>query len=576
MKRIVKGCLIMITLLAAQANAQEQLSLKQQADHLFERYEYLKSLNFYLKLANRKKPNVGLLERVADCYRNINRYSEAETWYARAVVDISASLLSHYNYAETLLYSQKFEQAKQQYQFYFAKVNEPEAMALKLATCDSATVWVKQTNGYIVKSAPNLNTAFSEWGVINDNNGGMIFTTDRRQASDPVDNRTGNNWFRLYLADAKGENSTEIYVVSGTSGLAINNHIGPMALTAKADTAYITITTDVETKNIVLDKQNSKGAQKLYTRRLQLVIAVKKYNQWIVVSGFPYNDINKYSLGHAALSKNGQLIYFTSDMSGGEGKTDIWYCEKLANGSWGKPVNCGKNINTKQEEAFPEIGGDGVLYYSSKGLPGMGGYDIYVAKGEKENWEIPVNLKYPINTTADDFCLVTKDGFTGYISSNRLGGQGDDDIYQFSFKPPAKQIILKDAPKLAVVPNPTKSREVFMANNIYYDLDKFNIRPDAAVELDKLVGLLKAHPLFKVSVASHTDSRAPGDYNLTLSQRRSASAIAYLVKKGISAQRLISSYYGKTQLLNECTDGVKCTEEQQQLNRRTEFRLIED
>jgi len=579
-------------LLATQARAQEQLSVKQQADQLYERFEYFKSLGFYLKLANKKKPAVQILERVADCYRNINRYEEAEAWYARAVTDTGAAIITHYNYAEVLLRDQKFDKAKEQYQLYFKKINDPDAMKLKLLSCDSAALWMKQPSGYLVKPMDKLNTGFSEWGLSYEGKTGFIFTSDRRLYYGATDNRTGNNWFKLYHTDAASGNIAELPVISNQTGQYVNSfHLGPMALNASVDTAYITVTTDVPTKEIVIDKTGKKSTQKLYTRRLQLIIAIKRNNQWIEIAGFPYNDVNQYSIGHAALSKSGRIIYFTSDMPGGEGKTDIWYCERLANNTWGKPVNCGKTINTKEEEAFPQLGGDGVLYYSSKGLPGMGGFDIYSAIGEKAKWSAPVNLKYPANSTSDDFCLITRDGLSGYFSSNRQAGKGDDDIYEFSYKKPApilaKQIVNVDTPK-AKQPLPkltqtiappiqtvqAQTPETYAVNNIYYDLDKSNIRPDAAAELNKLVILLKQHPTFKVSMASHTDSRAPDGYNLALSQRRSASARAYLIKKGISAQRLITSAYGETKLLNECADGVNCTEQQQQLNRRTEFRII--
>jgi outer membrane protein OmpA-like peptidoglycan-associated protein len=573
-------------ILAFQASAQEQLSLKQQADRLYERYEYFKSLNLYLKLANRNHPSTPILERVADCYRNINRFQEAEAWYARAVTDTGASKLSHYYYAEALLYSQKTDQAKQQYQIYFSKVNEPAMKALKLANCDSAAVWVKQNSGYKVTSLPNINTPFSEWGLVDDTEGGMIYTSNRTMDNGMLDNRTGNGWFWLFAADKNGENSKPVYFANGIDGLALYNyHIGPIALNTGGDTAYITFTTDVEKKSIALDKPTGKRPQRLYTRRLELYVAVKNHDQWVVISKFPYSDFNKYSLGHAALSKNGIVIYFTSDMPGSIGKTDIWYCEKLKDNSWSRPVNCGPSINTKEEEAFPEIGGDGMLYYSSKGLPGMGGYDIYSAKGEKANWSAPLNLKFPVNTTADDFCLVTKDGITGYLSSNRQGGQGDDDIYQFTYvKPPIKYPAVATNPKPGIAakpnpatsPNPAKSREIYAVNNIYYDLDKSNIRPDAAIELEKLIALLKQHPNLRLSLSSHTDSRASGEYNQALSQRRSASAIAYLTKHGISVFRITYANFGETHLVNECADGVNCTPEQHQLNRRTEFRLIEE
>jgi len=583
-KFLTYGLLLM--LLATFANAQEQLSLKQQADRLFERYEYFKSLNLYLKLANRNHPSTQILERVADCYRNINRFEEAEAWYARAVTDTVASKMSHYYYAETLLYSQKTELAKQQYQIYFGKVNEPVMKALKLANCDSAAVWIKQNSGYKVTSLPNINTAFSEWGLVDNTEGGIFYTSNRVADYGTIDNRTGNGWFWLFEANKNGENSKPVYFANGIDGLTLTNyHIGPMALNARGDTAYVTFTTDVEKKNIALDKPMGKRSQRLYTRRLELYVAVKNHGQWVVISKFPYSDFNKYSLGHAALSKNGRVIYFISDMPGSIGKTDIWYCEKMKDDSWGKPVNCGPTINTKEEEAFPEIGGDSLLYYSSKGLPGMGGYDIYSAKGEKTNWSVPINLKFPVNTTADDFCLVTKDGITGYLSSNRQGGQGDDDIYQFTFaKPPIKYPAIAAKPKPETVANPKTAsppasatgKEVYAINNIYYDLDKSNIRPDAAIELEKLITLLKQHPNLRLNLSSHTDSRATGEYNQALSQRRSASAIAYLVKHGISVFRITYANFGETHLVNECSDGVNCTPEQHQLNRRTEFRLIEE
>jgi len=604
MKRLLIFCLTTI-LLAAQARAQEQLSVKQQADKLYERYEYFKSLDLYLKLANKKKPDIRVLERIADCYRNINHYNEAEAWYAMAVIDTSATAITHYNYAEVLLRDQKFDKAREQYRFYFKKINDPDALALKINNCDSAALWIKRPSDYLVKDADNINSAFSEWGLAYEGKTGLLFISDRRLYNGTTDDRTGNNWFKLYRANSNGENATELPIIDQKGYLINTYHIGPIALNAKADTAYITLTTDVPASEIVIDKTGKKSTQKLYTRRLQLMVAVKKNNQWIIFSPFSYNDINRYSVGHAALSKNGRVIYFTSDMPGGEGKTDIWYCEKLANGAWDKPINCGKTINTKEEEVFPEIGGDDVLYYSSKGLPGMGGFDIYAAKGEKAQWANPVNLKYPLNSTSDDFCLVTTDGINGYLSSNRQGGKGDDDIYKFSYKKPdlitAKpkavadvpaglkpmpqtqpnrqtqpQVQLNPQPNLPTQPQFAKSAEAYGVNNIYYDLDRSNIRPDAVIELDKLVILLNKHPTFKVVIASHTDSRAPNDYNLALSQRRSLSVEIYLLRKGIAGERMTTEAYGETRLLNECADGVKCTEAQQQLNRRTEFKLFEE
>jgi outer membrane protein OmpA-like peptidoglycan-associated protein len=115
--------------------------------------------------------------------------------------------------------------------------------------------------------------------------------------------------------------------------------------------------------------------------------------------------------------------------------------------------------------------------------------------------------------------------------------------------------------------------DVVKIDNIYYDVDKSNIRPDAALELDKSVIVLNKYPSMKIELRSHTDCRAPNDYNLSLSQRRAESAVAYLISKGIDAKRMVAKGYGETLLTNKCADGVPCTDEEHQANRRTEFKI---
>lgn len=568
MKRIVFIGIWLMTL-AKFAGAQEQLSIKQEADRLYERYEYFKSLNLYLKIADKRKPDVQVIERVADCYRQINDYDDAEEWYAKAVDQPKANKTDHYYYAEVLLRNQKFAQAKDQYKLYYA--DDPAELNLKLPSCDSAAVWMKRPARYIIKNTTNLNTQYSDWGLTYDGKAGFIFTSDKI-TGDAVDQRTGNNWFKLYHANIKGDEVNEV-ALSNQSAEKFDNayHAGPMALNAAGDTAYITITTEISAKKIDPDKKMS--SQRLYTRRLQLAMAKKVNDGWVIFGVFPYNNIQKCSIGNAALSKDGRVIYFSSDMPGGEGKTDLWYCEKQADGTWGKPINCGKAINTKDEDAFPFIADDGILYYSSKGLTGMGGYDIFIAKGEKSNWSTPQDLKYPINSTSDDFYFVTHDGSTGYFSSNRNGGQGSDDIYSFATK--VETVPVKPAVTTIKPENPPKLTQALVLKTIYYDLDKSTIRPDAAFELDKLVVLLNQNVSIKIEIASYTDSRASSTYNLALSQRRAKAAMDYLVGKSIAAGRLTTKWYGKTNLVNNCADGVDCTEAQHQLNRRTEFKIIQ-
>jgi len=135
----------------------------------------------------------------------------------------------------------------------------------------------------------------------------------------------------------------------------------------------------------------------------------------------------------------------------------------------------------------------------------------------------------------------------------------------------AKTIILTPSIEFVNV-----SGEKFInTNTIYFDLDTDKIRTDAAIEINKVIAYLIKFPNAKVDVKSHTDSRAPDNYNLELSNKRANSVINYIISNGISASRVSGKGYGETQLLNNCANGVKCTELEHQINRRTEFLIIE-
>lgn len=120
-----------------------------------------------------------------------------------------------------------------------------------------------------------------------------------------------------------------------------------------------------------------------------------------------------------------------------------------------------------------------------------------------------------------------------------------------------------------------KKNEAIRLDNVHYDLNKATIRPDARPELDRLVKYLKDNPKIRVEMSSHTDSRGSDAYNQRLSQQRADAVKLYLVEKGIAPSRIKSVGYGETKLLNNCGNGSNCTEEQHQLNRRTEMKVIE-
>lgn len=167
---------------------------------------------------------------------------------------------------------------------------------------------------------------------------------------------------------------------------------------------------------------------------------------------------------------------------------------------------------------------------------------------------------------------------------------GSDGQYEFDMDPNSNYTITTEKDKYTRDQNQIKTRrkgevvennvgiygegDVFRLDNIYYDLDKFFIRPDAAQELDRVVSLLKKYPEMTVELRSHTDSRASDEYNEKLSERRARAAYDYLVRRGVSPMRLMARGYGESNPVNDCTDGENCTENQYQLNRRTEFKVL--
>ena len=116
--------------------------------------------------------------------------------------------------------------------------------------------------------------------------------------------------------------------------------------------------------------------------------------------------------------------------------------------------------------------------------------------------------------------------------------------------------------------------KVLNIKEIYFDLDKSDIRPDAAVELAKIVEVMREYPKMKIDIRSHTDSRGADSYNLKLSDRRAKATLEWIVKQGIDRKRLKAKGYGETRLVNGCSNGVPCTEEEHQENRRSEFIVV--
>lgn len=647
MKQLIKatffgGCLAVLMLTGGHSLAQEQPGLRDRAEELFRRYEYANAASLYTRLVDTRKPRLNDLKRLMECYWQMHDYETAERWSARVVQHGEHGPEDVLRYATILQANGKYSDAKTQFEAYASQTGNRSDVALQLAGCDSAIVWMAEPTPHELINQTGVNTDLSEFAAIPV--GDVVYFAGEPEGTTAIHGWTGRSFLRIFSARPSSSGLSDAVVVSSD----FNNtpyHVGPIAASADGRTFFVTRTYPEKVETIVREDR-----RKYRTNRLELYIYTEKNGQWHVTP-FAYNDVDRYSVGHAALSPDGRTLYFVSDMPGGKGGTDIWYTELQADGSWGQPVNAGEVINSSGDELFPAFGPDGTLYFSSDGFPGMGGLDLFASKGSKAAWSAPRNMRYPLNSPGDDFAYVVTEeaevGIRGYLASNRKGGRGNDDIYAFVHQRPKIVIVLQgttsdksnnqrlgdvtvtlyDGERQIVAtqqstsngtfefvldPNKnylvlgTKEKyhsdsaristqgitrsdtvqaalwltpvfqvgQTFELKNIYYDFDKYNIRPDAAVILDELVQIMKEHPTLKIELSSHTDSRGSHAYNEVLSQRRAQSAVDYLVSRGIARDRMVAKGYGETRLVNHCADGVSCSREEHQANRRTEVTVL--
>jgi outer membrane protein OmpA-like peptidoglycan-associated protein/tetratricopeptide (TPR) repeat protein len=298
-------------------------------------------------------------------------------------------------------------------------------------------------------------------------------------------------------------------------------------------------------------------------------------------------------------------LFFASDGHLGLGGLDIFVVKYKEDGSLSNVFNVGTPVNSSADDfAYIINNTTKVGFFTSNRDGGKGNDDIYKFKEESP---LP-NCKQSINGVVTDQetgevlqkTLVTlldenmnivaemnsaEDGKFAFLDLE-CDKQFFVRVAQNEYETIEKSIVTSNKSgdtyasvtldrKLKKIEKGTDLAKTLNIPIIYFDLDKSNIRKDAAIELAKIVEVLKQNPTLKIDVRSHTDSRQTANYNANLSEKRAKSTVKWLVKNGIEASRLTGSGYGESQLVNECADGVECSEEQHQQNRRSEFIIIE-
>lgn len=393
------------------------IAQEKKADKHFSRLEFKQAAEAYEKALKDKQNNNFLLYRTAESYRKLDNYTKAEQYYSKisSFDDLPSS--AHLYYGQILRVANKPIEAKKQFQL-FAKKN-PKSLIGKLAlqSIDNVQEWTNQGRSFTIDTISGINTAFAEFSPVIFK-GNLVFVSDRGVDYNGARKFDWNEkpFLSIYKASNVGANLKSFADIKDFSN-RINTiyHDGPIAFNKEQTEAFYTRVSD-----------NGKG--KLFVHKMKIYTAKWDGNSWIEEEELPFNS-DAYSAGHPACSQDGKRLFFSSDMPGGFGGMDLYYVVR-GNGKWSKPINLGREINTAGDEVFPYFQED-KLYFSSNGLSGYGGFDIFESYNIDRSWTKPMNLKSPINSSTDDFGIYFINDNEGYFSSNRYGGKGMDDIYYF-------------------------------------------------------------------------------------------------------------------------------------------------
>jgi len=604
------------------------------ADSKYASMSYAEAISLYKGLVADGYGSPELFENLGNSYYLQSNYELAKVSYDslfKRTEDVSLS--TYYRYINVLRSEKKNEQADKFYATLLKKYPQ-EKKEDKLKNRIFLSPEVLSVSSVTLKNS-KINSPYSDYKVSYLGEDKIVYSSSKETESFLSIKSIWNNeaYTNLYESRFDGDSPTgEVSKLKGRINGFYNE--SSAVFTKDGKTMYFT--------------RNNHLANKVKTDSLEnvlLKIYKAKYDgkRWVDIEELPFNS-NQYNCAHPALSPDEDYLYFSSDMPGTKGESDL-YRVSISDSTYGGPENLGDQINTLGRDTFPFITSDNVLIFSSDYRNGQGGLDLYYADLKSTNKRV-YTFSAPINTSFDDFGLVYKvsEG-KGFMSSNRKEDNvGSDDIYELSglsipkledltvmikskkgndvigntsvtlsnenksvlgtitainnqvslldvdpskeynlqvnnenYQPYASSLKFEGTNTTTIYleekappPVPVDLQTLLKLEKIYFDFDKHAIRRDAEAELAKIVEILNKYPVIKLEIVGHTDLRGPALYNERLSLLRATSVKQWLVDRGISADRITTFGYGEKQPIHDCATN-KCTKEQHDQNRRTEF-----
>lgn len=396
---------------------------------LFVQYKYAEAIQHFSRAAASSESEEATYY-LATCYRQINNYKEAEKWYEKLVNNQDwVQAQDHFHYGTILKQLGKYEQALQQFKKYEEKRPGDQKAKDQVSSCEYAIKMRNAQPTHNVERLANINSDKDDYSLTPYGNGYVFASSREGTMGDSKNQRSGQPFTDVYYVDRFGDKQ---FGVPKSLSAKINTAAdeGPAAFDEQRKILYYTSSVRVRTNPDL----NAEGIYKLQIMRTQYV-----NGEWTKPIGMPFNS-TRYNVAHPTLSKDGQTLYFSSDMPGGYGGKDI-YVATWEEDHWSSPRNMGDQLNTTGDEMFPVFVSENTIFFSSDYHPGLGGLDMFQAtrKDKNSRFENVKNLGKDINSSSDDLALIIDPSMKkGYIASNRIGGSGNDDIYYVYFREDVK------------------------------------------------------------------------------------------------------------------------------------------
>ncbi|WP_053993007.1 OmpA family protein [Mangrovimonas sp. TPBH4] len=609
------------------------------ADKFYKNYAYTKAEEFYKEAVKKGDSSAHVLTRLGDCYYNNSKSAESAEWYGEALRLHESELDSKYmyRYSQALRGQGNYEEAIVWLEKY--KAANPDDDRIANLNFDDLAIYeqLSSTDGIYVRVEPlPINTKYAEFGAYKRDS--ILYFSSARDGKDKIYDWNGEPFLDLYEVVATEQDGVENFKkVNSINGKGINSefHEANIAITKDGKTMYFTRDNVNKNNRLKTDKEGTshlKIYKASYKDSIWQDIKELPFNDKVYSSGHPalspddralffvsdreggYGETDIYkvailgddSYGDAvnlgpSINSDGKemfpyvaednTLYFSSDSNINLGFLDIFKSDIL-NDSGAELENLGAPFNTGYDDFAFTIDSETENGYFSSNRPGVGSDDIYaftacsqmvrgVVKDSLTKLPLPLATvklidsegkileeKTTDSTGVYEFKLKCKTAYT--IMGTKLDYK--DELKQILSETNNDGDLIVD---LELVPLIIEDQIVI--NPIFFDFDKWNIRTDAQVELEHIVDVMRTHPNMVIKIESHTDSRGSDKYNMKLSDRRAKSTQEYLLSRGIAPERIESAIgYGETQLLNQCSNGVKCTEEEHQLNRRSYFYILSE